>query len=436
MSDPLSAGLLGFVGLFALIALHVPIGAAMAIAGLVAFGILAGFGPALSLFGTETATALGNLDLAAIPLFLLMGNFASAAGMSADVYRLAHALCGHWRGGLAYSTILGCAGFGAVCGSSVATAATMTSVALPEMRKRGYRASLATGSIAAGGTLGILVPPSIIMVLYSVLTEQFVITLYVAALVPSVIAVVLMLGAVAIVVRSDRDAGPAGPRASRSECLAAAAQSWAVVILAAVIGAGIYSGIFTVNEAAAIGTVLAFGFAVGRRRLTRRILYRTLVNTASTTGMIYMMLIGANVLSYFVTASRLPEVTVRAVQQLQVAPLAIIAVLLVIYIILGAIFEEVSVMLVTLPFVLPMVVGFGYSPVWWGIINVIVIEIGMIAPPIGLNVFVVHSLARDVPMKTIYAGIMPFFYAELVLLALLVAFPALTMWLPSAMALK
>lgn len=436
MNDPLSVGILGFVGMFALIALHVPIGAAMGIAGLAAFGMLAGFGPAVSLFGTETATALGNLDLAAIPLFLLMGNFASAAGMSADVYRLAHALCGHWRGGLAYSTILGCAAFGAVCGSSVATAATMTSVALPEMRKRGYRASLSTGSIAAGGTLGILVPPSIILVLYSVLTEQFVITLYVAAIVPSVIAVVLLMAAVAMVVRADPGAGPAGPKAGRSELAAAALQSWAVVFLAVVIGAGIYTGIFTVNEAAAIGTVLALGFAAGRKRLTRRVLYRTLVETASTTGMIYMMLIGANVLSYFVTASRLPEVTVNAIQQLNVAPLAIIAVLLVIYIILGAIFEEVSVMLITLPFVLPMIVGFGYSPVWWGIINVIVIEIGMIAPPIGLNVFVVHSLARDIPMKTIYAGIMPFFYAEVVLLAILVAFPVLTMWLPQAMGLK
>lgn len=436
MSDPLTVGTIGFAGMFALIALHVPIGAAMGIAGLVAFGLLAGFGPAVSLFGTETATALGNLDLAAIPLFLLMGNFASAAGMAADLYRLAQALCGHWRGGLAYSTILGCAGFGAVCGSSVATAATMTSVALPEMRRRGYRASLSTGSIAAGGTLGILVPPSIIMVLYAVLTEQFVITLYVAAIVPSAIAVALLLAAAAIVVRADPGAGPAGPKASRSECIAAARQSWGVIFLAVLMGTGIFGGIFTVNEAAAIGTVFALAFAAARRRLTRRVFYRTLVETASTTGMIYMMLIGASVLTYFVTASRLPEVTVAAIQQLSVPPVAIVVALLAIYIVLGAIFEEVSVMLITLPFVLPMIIGFGYSPVWWGIINVIVIEIGMIAPPIGLNVFVVHSLARDIPMKTIYAGIMPFFWAELILLAILVAFPVLTMSLPGALGLK
>ena len=436
MTDPLIIGLLGFAGMFVLIALHVPIGAAMGIAGFVAFGLMAGFKPAVTLFGTETATALGNLDLAAIPLFLLMGGFAALAGMSADAYRLAQALCGHWRGGLAYSTILGCAGFGAVCGSSVATAATMTSIALPEMRERGYRASLATGCIAAGGTLGILVPPSIIMVLYGVLTEQFVITLYVAAIVPSVIAVTLLLVAAAIVVRVDPGAGPAGPRATRAERVAAAVGSWAVLFLAAVMAAGIYTGIFTVNEAAAIGTALAFFVAAARKRLTPRIFYRTLVDAASTTGMIYLMLIGANVLSYFVTASRLPEVTVAAVQQLSVPPIAILALLLAIYIVLGAIFEEVSVMLITLPFVLPLVVGYGYSPVWWGIINVIVIEIGMIAPPIGLNVFVVQSLARDVPMKTVYRGILPFFYALLLTLALLLAFPPLTMWLPATLGMK
>ena len=190
------------------------------------------------------------------------------------------------------------------------------------------------------------------------------------------------------------------------------------------------------NEAAAVGTALAFFVAVARKRITRRIFYRTLVDTASTTGMIYMMLIGANVLSYFVTASRLPEVTVAAIQQMSVPPMLVLGILLAIYLVLGAIFEEVSVMLITLPFVLPLIVGFGYSPVWWGIINVVVIEIGMIAPPIGLNVFVVHSLTRDIPMKTIYRGILPFFYAELVLLAILLAFPALTMWLPAQLGMK
>ncbi len=436
MTDPLLVGVLGLAGMFALIALHVPIGAAMGIAGFVAFGITTGFAPAVSLFGTEAASALGNLDLIVIPLFLLMGSFAANAGLSADVYRLAQAFVGHRRGGLAMSTIWGCAGFGAVCGSSVATASAMTSVALPEMRRHGYGPALSTGCIAAGGTLGILIPPSIIMVIYALLTEQFVITLYVAAVIPSVIAVALQLAAVSYVVRTDPQSAPAGPRASRGERLEALRASWAVIALTLVIFVGLYGGIFTVNEAAAIGAVLSFLGALARKRLTRAVLVQTLCETASTTGMIYMMLIGANVLTYFVSSSGMPAAMVGAIRDSGLPPLLVIGVLLVIYIILGAVFEEVSVMLITLPFVLPMITGFGYSPVWWGIINVIVIEIGMICPPIGLNVFVVHSLARDVPIKTIYAGIMPFLWADFGRLALLVALPGLTMWLPNLMGLK
>jgi C4-dicarboxylate transporter, DctM subunit len=436
LTDPLWIGLAGMAGMFVLIVLHVPIGAAMAIAGFVAFGLTAGFGPAVTLFGTEAASAMGNLDLIAIPLFLLMGGFASSAGLSADMYRLAHALIGHRRGGLAFSTILGCAGFGAVCGSSVATASAMTSVALPEMRQRSYRPSLATGSIAAGGTLGILIPPSIIMVIYALITEQFVITLYVAAIVPSIIAVVLQLVAIGFVVHRDPLAGPAGPKVSGAERFAATKRSWAVLSLIVLIFGGIYAGVFTVNEAAAVGAALTFAVAWGRGRLTRQLLVRTLSETASTTGMIYLVLIGANVLTYFVTASGMPEAMVSAIKATELPPMLIIAVLLVVYIILGAIFEEVSVMLLTMPFVLPLITGFGYSPVWWGVINVIVIEIGMICPPIGLNVFVVHSLARDVPLKEIYRGIMPFLYADIARLALLVSAPALTLWLPASLGLK
>jgi tripartite ATP-independent transporter DctM subunit len=436
MNDPLLIGMLGMGGMFLLIALHVPIGAAMGIAGFLSFAAIAGFAPAVTLFGTETASALGNLDLLAIPLFLLMGGFAATAGLSTDIYKLAHAFIGHRRGGLAVSTILGCAGFGAVCGSSVATASAMTSVALPQMRSRGYQPALSTGCIAAGGTLGILIPPSIIMVIYALLTEQFVITLYVAAIIPSLLAVALQLGAVGWVVRRNPEAGPAGLRTEWKQRLVALQGSWIVIALTLLIFVGIYAGIFTVNEAAAIGAAITFLVTVLRGRLTRQLLIATLSETASTTGMIYMVLIGANVLTYFVTASGMPAAMVEAIQHLGLPPLLVIGVLLVIYIILGAVFEEVSVMLITLPFVLPMITGFGYSPVWWGIINVIVIEIGMICPPIGLNVFVVHGLARDVPLKTIYSGIMPFLYADFIRLALLVSLPGLVMWLPGISGLK
>jgi tripartite ATP-independent transporter DctM subunit len=238
------------------------------------------------------------------------------------------------------------------------------------------------------------------------------------------------------VVRVDPASGPAGPKSSWAARLQALRRGWGVVSLALAIFVGIYAGIFTVNEAAAIGAALAFLFAAARRRLTWRSFVQTLAETASTTGMIYMILIGSNILTYFVTSSGMPEAMVAGIKALDAPPLAVLAVLLVAYIILGAVFEEVSAMLITMPFVLPLVVGYGYHPVWWGIIMVVVIEIGMICPPIGLNVFVVHNMTRDVPMKTIYAGIMPFLYAEFVLLAVLVLFPGLTMWLPNAMGMK
>ena len=436
MTNALFLGPLGFGAMFALIALHVPIGVAMGIVGFVAYGLMAGFGPAASLFGTEAATALSSQGLAVIPLFLLMGNFASRAGMSADLYTLASALFGHRRGGLAHATVLACAGFGAVSGSSVATAATMTSVALPEMRRRGYGAALSTGSIAAGGTLGILVPPSIILVLYAALTEQFVITLYVAAIIPSVIAVILMSISIAVTMHLDPASGPPGEKADRKQVWAAVLQSFPTVALALAMIFGIAFGVFTVDEAAAVGAAMAFVIAAWRRKLDREVVKAVLVSTASTTGMFYMMMIGANVLSYFVTASLLPEAVVKGIQAMNMPPLAVLALLLTIFIVLGAIFEEVSVMLITLPFTVPLVVAMGYSPVWWGIVNLVVIVIGMIAPPIGLNVLVVKNMTQDVPLKTIYDGVIPFVVAQIVLLALLVVWPPLCQWLPGVMGMK
>lgn len=436
MNDPVLIGTLGFVALFALIALHVPIGVAMGLVGFGAYTVIAGFGPAVSLFGTEAATALGSTSLAVIPLFLLMGNFAGRAGMSGDLYRLASAVCGHWRGGLAYSTVLACAGFGAVSGSSVATAATMTSVALPEMRRRGYGAALSTGCVAAGGTLGIMIPPSIILVLYAALTEQFVITLYIAAIVPGAIAVVLMLMAIALTVRIDSKAGPASDKATRAELLAATVLSAPAVLLATAMILGLAFGVFTVDEAAAVGTMVTVAVAIWRKKLQRKVLMEVLANTATTTGMFYLMIIGANVLSYFVTATRMPEAVLQGIGHLQLSPPLILGMLMAIFIVLGAIFDEVSVMLLTLPFSLPLIVSMGYTPVWWGIVNLVVIVIGMIAPPIGLNVFVVKSMTPDVTLKTIYNGVMPFVAAQVVLVGLLIASPALATWLPHALGMK
>ena len=431
--EPIAIAFLGLAGMFVLIFLHVPLGVAMGVAGVIGFGLLAGFKPALSLLASETAGLFSSLDLATIPLFLLMGSFATAAGLSEDLYRIAYAFVGHRRGGLAMATIGGCAGFGSVCGSAIATAATFGKVALPQMRARGYAPSFAAGCVAAGGTLGSLVPPSIIMVIYAVLAEQLILDLYAAAIVPSILAVAILFVAIAIFVRVDPAAGPAGPRATWPERLAALRSGWGVVVLIAAVLGGLLGGVFTATEAAAVGAVLAFAFAVGRRTLTRETFWAALMDTASNTAMIYIIICGAAIFGYFVTLSKAPGELVAAIQATAFRPLTVIVLLLVMYIILGAVFDEVAAMVITMPFVLPLIKSLGYDPVWWGIINVVICELGMIVPPIGINVFVIHGLARDIPLTAIYRGVAPFVFADTFRLAVLVLFPALTLWLPQAL---
>ena len=433
MEDPLLVASIGIVGMLVLIALHIPIGVAMAIAGFVGVGILLDWGPAITLFGTETSAHLASTELAVIPLFLLMGSFAGAAGLSSDIYRLAYVFVGHRSGGLALATIGGCAGFGAVCGSSVATAATMTKIALPEMLERRYHPSLAAGSIASGGTLGMLIPPSVIMVLYGVLTEQFVIALFVAAVVPGLIAVAFYFIAIGIYVRVNPESGPAGPKFSWAERRKVFIQSWGVILLAVVVSGGIYAGVFTVAEAAAVGASLAFLFAWGRGRLNRETFWEVLTETAGSTGMIYLIIIGASIFSYFVTLSGLSESFVESVAGLGVNKFVILLLLYLMYLILGSIFDTVAAMVLTLPFVFPLILNLGFDPIWFGVINVMVIEIGMITPPIGINVFVLHGMAKNIPLNTIFRGIVPFLIADFAKLALLTVFPALALWLPKVL---
>lgn len=431
--DPITIAISGIVAMFVLIVLRVPIGIAMAVVGVAGYGILSGFAPALTILGTEASSAMANVDLAVIPLFLLMGNFATSAGLSSDIYNLAYAFVGHRRGGLALSTIGGCGFFGAICGSSTATAATFGRIALPEMLSRGYSRRLATGCIAAGGTLGSLVPPSVIIVIYAVAAEEFIIELFKAAIIPAILQIILYFAAIMVTVRLDPSAGPAGPRMSWFERFRILIKSWgAVLILLGVIG-GIYGGVFTVTEAAAFGAGATFIFALGRRRLTKEAFWEALTGTAVTTAFIYVIIIGANVFTYFIALSRMPDTMVAAISGLHASRFVILAILLLLYLILGSIFDSVSAMLITLPFVLPLITQLGYSPVWWGIINVVVIEIGMITPPIGLNVFVLQGVAPDIPLKSIFRGIMPFFYVDVFRLVALTVFPWLTLWLPSVL---
>ena len=428
--DQLTIALLGIAGMLGLIMLHVPIGIAMAVAGFAGVLMLLGFDPTVTLFATMPTQVLVTQELGAIPMFLLMGSFAAAAGLSSDLYRLFYALLGHYRGGLAMATIAGCGGFGAICGSSLATASTFMRIALPEMVERNYRPTLAVGSIAAGGTLGILIPPSNLMLLYAVLTEQFVIALFTAALIPGLICIAIYFATIAIVVRLRPDAGPAGPRMPWPERLQVVRNSWGVLLLAFVVSGGIYGGVFTVLEAAAVGCIIAFLFTWLRGRLTVEVMRQVLSQTAATTGLIYIIIIGATIFTVFMTLSQLPATLVGMIKDSGLEPWIVIFLLIVMYIILGSIFETVAAMIITLPVVFPLVVGLGFDPIWWGVINIMVIEIGQITPPIGIIPFVLHGMRPDIPLKTIFAGIGPFFVADLTRLAIVALFPALSLWLP------
>lgn len=431
--DALTTGLLGLAAMFFLIAIHVPIGIAMGIVGVVGCGLIIGWGPAITLVATEPSAAISSEGLAVIAMFLLMGNFAHVGGLSAELYRLAYAFIGHRRGGLAMATIGACAGFGAVCGSSVATAATMARVALPEMVQRNYSKSLAAGTIASGGTLGMIIPPSVLMILYGILTENSIIAMFLAGVVPGLLAVVTYFAAVMIYTRLYPDSAPIGPRTSWPERRKTFGQSWAVILLAAAVSGGIYSGVFTVTEAASVGAVMAFLIAFFRKRLNTKSFLGCFGDAATNTGLIFVIIIGASIFSYFATLSGLPAATVAWIESLNLPPYAVILMLQVMYLILGSIFDTVAAMVLTLPFVYPLITSMGFDPIWWGVINIVVMEIGMITPPIGINVFVLHGVAKDLPLTTIFRGIVPFFMADIVRLMLLTFIPSLSLWLPGVL---
>jgi tripartite ATP-independent transporter DctM subunit len=429
--DLLLAGTIAVCLMFVPIVIGIPIAACIGLAGFVGFALIAGVDAAASLFGVETVSALTNLEVAAIPLFLLMGSFAGASGMAADMYRVAYALIGHFRGGLAAATILGCAGMGAICGSSLATAATFARVAMPEMMQRGYSPRLASGSIASGGTLGILIPPSIVMIIYAVLAEQSILSLYVAAIVPGAIAVLLLLVSLAIQVRMDPSLAPPGPRVTRTETLRIVWESMPTFGIIGLTIGGLYGGVFTVTETAAVGAALALLLTFFRRRLTWQVLQDCIVETASTAAMIYLILISTSVFSYVLSVSTMTEAAVSFVLGLGVDGWVIIFIFLITYILLGCVFDVIAAIVLTLPVVFPVVMGLGYDPVWWGILMVMVVEVGLITPPFGLNVFVVHATLRTVPLTTIFRGIYPFVTADLVRVAIVALFPLTATWLVS-----
>lgn len=429
--EAISIALVGILIMFALIALHVPVGVSLAVTGVGVFTWIVGFDEAVSLIGTEFSATFSNMDYSIIPFFIVMGSLASTAGLSADLFRLANSFLGHKRGGLALATVGGCAAFGSVCGSSLATVATMTRVALPEMLKQGYKPSLATGSIAAGGALGTLIPPSLIIVLYSLLTDLDTRTLMIAAIMPALLAVVMNALTIIIMVRLNPDIAPKGEPTSWNERGQTLVSSWQILLLGGIVAGGIYGGIFNITEAAAVGVVIAFIMCFFRGQLTQNNLREMMQETASNTAMIYMMLIGASILSYFLSLSHMPEYTVAWIDSMDLPAFVVILVLYLMYLVLGSIFETVAAMVITLPFVLPIVTGLGYDPIWWGIMMLSVIGTGMNTPPIGMNVFVLFGMTRDIPLKTIFSGTLPFVISDVIKLLILTMIPEITLWLPS-----
>jgi C4-dicarboxylate transporter, DctM subunit len=422
-----------FVVLFALLFLGVPIAFGLLAVGFVGFGLLQGFTPALHMVGQLAFSTGMNEELSVIPLFVLMGAFIAASRLSDDLYAAANALLGHLRGGLAMATVVACAGFASVCGSSFATAATMAKVALPPMRRFRYGDSLAAGAIASGATLGIMIPPSVPLLLYGIMTRTDISKLFIAGILPGLLGALLYLGAVSCATWRDPTLGPPGERSGARARLAAFGRVWAVLALFVFIIGGIYAGWFTPTEAAGVGAFAAFVFALTRRSLSWKGLFEVLLESAATTATILILLIGALVFSNFIDLAGVPRTLAGWVSAGALPPVAVIVAIIAIYLVLGCILDSMSMMFLTVPVFYPVVAALGYDLIWFGIIVVTVIEISLITPPIGLNVFVLHQVQRDIPVGTIFRGVMPFVTADVVRVALLVAFPVIALYLPGFM---
>lgn len=430
---PETVGLIGILAMLVLLALRMPIGIAMLLVGVVGFATLNGIQPALSVLGTYPYSYSAVYELSVIPLFVLMGNAAGASGMSRDLYAAAYAWVGHWRGGLASATVLACSGFAAVSGSSVASAVTMGRVCLPEMRRYKYDSRLAAGTVAAGGTLGILIPPSTAFVVYAILTEQSIGRLLLAGFLPGLMLTALFVLTIAVWTRLSPELGPPGPRASMRERVETLGRAGPIVIIVASTIGGIYLGVFTPEEAAAVGAALALGYAFWRGTMGRQALATILLETVKTTAFVFLILIGALVFGPFLALSGLPAKLAAMLVDLELPRLAILMILVAIYIVLGMFLEGFSILVLTLPIVIPIVKAMNYDLIWFGVLMVVLLEMGLISPPVGINVFVVKGLVPDVPMAEVFKGILPFWVAMGVAIALLIAFPQIALVIPETM---
>jgi tripartite ATP-independent transporter DctM subunit len=433
--SPLDTAAAMLAGLAVLIVARLPIALAMGVAGVAGYLALAGWSPLASYLKTAMMDKYLSYDLAVVPLFIMMGQLATRSGISRSIFAACNAWLGHRRGGLAMATVAGCAAFGAICGSSLATASTMAQVAMPEMRRHGYSGALAAGTLAAGGTLGILVPPSIVLIIYAVLTEQNIVKLFLAATVPAVLAIAGFMLAIAIYVRLFPDEGAAGEPLGYRARLRALGGVWHLMLIFVAVIGGIYGGFFTPAEGASVGVVLTALVGFAMRALTFDGLVDSAIETACATAMIFAIVFGADLFNVALALTRLPTLAADWVAAAGLAPMVVLVVLLAIYLVLGCVMDSLSMVLLTVPVFFPVFItlDFGLDPthqaLWFGILTLIVVELGMITPPIGLNLFIISSMARDIATRQVFRGVVPFIVAELARIAVIVAFPALTYWL-------
>ncbi|WP_172298008.1 TRAP transporter large permease [Pseudoruegeria sp. HB172150] len=448
--DPITLGILGLVILVALIAIRIPIAYSMILVGGVGTILHSGSLPVFAQLKTLAYGTFSNYGLSVVPMFVLMGALAARAGLSQALFRGANAWLGWLRGGTAMAAIAGCAGFGAVCGSSLATASTMGKVALPELKRYNYSGALATGSLAAGGVLGILIPPSVVLIIYAIIVEANIVTMFAAAMIPGILAVILFILTIAVYVAIKPEAGPRHEGVDFKEWRDATLGMVPVAVIFGLVLGGIYGGFFNPTPAAAVGAALVWVYGLLRRKIGWHELIDSLKETAGTTGMIYLIVFGAELMKIFMSRIGLPQAMAEWIANSGMAPMAVVAILLLALIFLGCLMDSLSMILLVIPFFWPVLVeingglyapadgsGFGMSTedlkIWFGILALIVVELGLITPPVGMNVFVISAMAKETPMSETFKGVLPFFGAEMVRVTILFLFPAITLWLPKIM---
>ncbi|WP_378943737.1 TRAP transporter large permease [Paracoccus sp. R86501] len=436
MIDNFLIGIAGLVALLGLIAIRVPIAYTMILIGFTGICLQSGPSIILNQLKDLAYAQFSNYDLSVLPMFILMGGLAARCGLSADIFRGANAWLGRFQGGVAMASIAACAGFGAVCGSSTATASTMGQVAIPELRKYRYSGALATGCIAAGGTLGILIPPSVVLIVYAIIVEVNIVTMFAAALIPGILATLMFIATIALYVRFVPGSGPKAQPVGRSDLIAASIAMLPVLVIFGVVIGGIYAGIYSPTAAAAIGVVMVVIYGVARGRLGLTDMVEAMLETARNSGMIFLIVFGAELLKIFMSRAGVPQAAADLLQNSGLAPMTIMVLIIVTFLVLGCLMDSLSMVILAIPFFWPVVAGLDYgltpdeTKLWFGIIILVVVELGLITPPVGLNVFIINAVARDVPMRETFRGVMPFFGSEILRIVLLVLFPAIALYLP------